>query len=929
MIAPALTNFQGHTGQQYISSLQETNGGVVEDPDLASINSVNLVGDASGTFTIAASLGLSIAGGTSTVSVGTLLDQGNLGVQSTGTLNIQGGLTVNSPGVLTTAVGSVVAISGNLLGNTTNADAYSWQGSASFDSGAGTASPPQLLEAMSADLGGVQAGFVKNFAYGTISLTANTSVELVDQSANTTTGKPEAVYASELIVPAGATLDLNNLHLYVRGDQISGTILRGSVTVVSSGGPIALDLPTPGNLTPAGATQNWTFYGTAGESITVQLNPGAGGTNPAIAPYLNWGQVSLRNAGGNTLATASSASSGAFATIAGFTLPASGSYTIQVAAPAAQSTSTGNYVLSAYDVTPSVTLLSVNQEYTGTISNPFSVYRYQFTGAAGQQIELQVLGTSGGSEFDLTGPGSFTAFTNQQTNSSLITLPSSGPYVLTAHGNGSSGGSYAFKVVQTSVSPLTLGTPLSGQTLTASGQALLYAVTVPSTQSLEITLHDAALQDVDQLYAKLGSPPTLVDFSASSSTGSANPQLLVPAAAPGTWYILAYGASVPAASSFTIAATGTPIQLTAAEPTQAPAGTTATLTLTGSGFNSGTTVSLLPMAGSPHSASSVILDTFTQLTATFDLTGVPQGVYSVVASNPGGSSSELSARFTVTAKGGMGMLETHLILPAKMGRHISSTIEVEYSNVGTAAIAAPLLVLESARPQDVPLLTLDSSLAVSGFWTSAAPVGYSPSVEILASGNQVPGWIEPGESVTVPVYYAGMQRPWNLAETNFQFKLLSYTQKDQKLNDWSSVESGLQPPGVSTQAWSAIFAGVQSEIGPTIGDYVTALDNEATYLGQLGQNVTNVGQLWSLAVMQVDGLTPEPCPGECRRSSRGRSRANRAGFRAELCRANKLARGARTTRLWLDRQLAVFIDRGGGRDGDRDPPDRTAAHLPA
>ena len=50
------------------------------------------------------------------------MDQGNLGVQSTGTLNIQGGLTVNGPGILTTAVGSTVAISGNMLGNTTNAD---------------------------------------------------------------------------------------------------------------------------------------------------------------------------------------------------------------------------------------------------------------------------------------------------------------------------------------------------------------------------------------------------------------------------------------------------------------------------------------------------------------------------------------------------------------------------------------------------------------------------------------------------------------------------------------------------------------------------------------------------------------------------------------------------------------------------------------
>ena len=72
--------------------------------------------------------------------------------------------------------------------------------------------------------------------------------------------------------------------------------------------------------------------------------------------------------------------------------------------------------------------------------------------------------------------------------------------------------------------------------------------------------------DVDQLYAKLGSPPTPVNFSASSSGGSANPQLLVPSAAPGTWYILVYAASVPSASSFTIKAVGTPIQLSAVAP---------------------------------------------------------------------------------------------------------------------------------------------------------------------------------------------------------------------------------------------------------------------------------------------------------------------------------------------------------------------------
>ena len=123
----------------------------------------------------------------------------------------------------------------------------------------------------------------------TISLTANTSVELVDLSHNTSSTSPEAVYANEMIVPAGATLNLNSLHLYVRGDQIAGTVLGGSVTLVPVGGSLALNVPTPGTLTPAGAVNNWTFYGSAGESITIQLNPGTGGTNPALSPQLELG----------------------------------------------------------------------------------------------------------------------------------------------------------------------------------------------------------------------------------------------------------------------------------------------------------------------------------------------------------------------------------------------------------------------------------------------------------------------------------------------------------------------------------------------------------------------------------------------------------------------------------------------------------------
>ena len=60
------------------------------------------------------------------------------------------------------------------------------------------------------------------------------------------------------------------------------------------------------------------------------------------------------------------------------------------------------------------------------------------------------------------------------------------------------------------------------------------------------------------------------------------------------------------------------------------------------------------------------------------------------------------------------------------------------------------------------------------------------------------------------------------------------------------------PPGMRS------IAQLVSTIGPTWGDYVAMLDNEAAYLGNLGDNVTDVSQLWQFAIMQADGLSPMP-----------------------------------------------------------------------
>jgi len=151
-------------------------------PNLTTFANVTFTTDSTATFAVPATQTFSFPSGTTTINTGALLDHGTLSVQSNAILNIQGGLTINGQGGLSIAPTSTVTVSGNLLGNTTDSAAFSPQGTVILDSAAGTTNPPQLFEAMSQDLGNVAAGYNNNLAYGTLELTANTYVELVQGS---------------------------------------------------------------------------------------------------------------------------------------------------------------------------------------------------------------------------------------------------------------------------------------------------------------------------------------------------------------------------------------------------------------------------------------------------------------------------------------------------------------------------------------------------------------------------------------------------------------------------------------------------------------------------------------------------------------------------------------------------------------------------
>jgi hypothetical protein len=72
----------------------------------------------------------------------------------------------------------------------------------------------QELEVGGEDLGPVAAGFTNNFQHGTLRIEAGANVFLNDAVDNGNRHSPEALYVQNLVLEAGATLNLNGIRLY-------------------------------------------------------------------------------------------------------------------------------------------------------------------------------------------------------------------------------------------------------------------------------------------------------------------------------------------------------------------------------------------------------------------------------------------------------------------------------------------------------------------------------------------------------------------------------------------------------------------------------------------------------------------------------------------------------------------------------------------
>jgi RHS repeat-associated protein len=206
---------------------------------------------------------------------------------------------------------------------------------------------------------------------------------------------------------------------------------------------------------------------------------------------------------------------------------------------------------------------------------------------------------------------------------------------------------------------------------------------------------------------------------------------------------------------------------------------------------------------------------------------------------------------SISVSDGGTQVTASVVIPSPVQSDVASTVYVDYTNTGTVAVPAPILALTATQGSSQgAFLSLDSSLAGLAYNSNVTPAGFSDTVQFLASGA-TPGMLEPGESETIPVYYAGwLSSQWTGASVTFS--LSEVGTNDTEPIDWPSVAPGLELGSINEAAWNAITPILAANMGSTWGQYVQTLDNDAAYLAGIGEPTTDLSQLLSFEIEKAN-----------------------------------------------------------------------------
>lgn len=391
--------------------------------------------------------------------------------------------------------------------------------------------------------------------------------------------------------------------------------------------------------------------------------------------------------------------------------------------------------------------------------------------------------------------------------------------------------------VQLSVPALPIDGATDSGVFTGVGVPQWFEFTPQTGQDVLISLSLSDSKGAAQLYIGQGYMPSPLHYDeAETQFNSPYATALAADTSGQAYYILAEPSSLSGASSaFTIQATSLNFQLTSASPNTVGNAGFATLELQGGKLTSNMTYQVVDPSGTTHTATAVYVVSSAVAYATFNLTGLQTGSYSIQVVSQGDTKTLANAVTVVHATPGAVQVTISGPSRARVGAVI--TLTVTYANNSLNDIPSPLLMLNSA--------TGEFQLPGQTSWTPN-------TFQVLGISQVGPaGTLQPGYSGSIQVQYIDLA-PTSVTASTYSVGVISPTANA----DWASLESSLDPSYIPATAWNVIYQNLTGMLGTTWGQYQTVLDQDATYLSQLGQSTDKVDQLFSFEVQQAIGYSP-------------------------------------------------------------------------
>jgi RHS repeat-associated protein len=417
----------------------------------------------------------------------------------------------------------------------------------------------------------------------------------------------------------------------------------------------------------------------------------------------------------------------------------------------------------------------------------------------------------------------------------------------------------ATNTLTVSVPALTLGVQRMGTI--ANGQDVYFQVDVPPATAVPLTA-DFPAADVADVYVRYGQAPDGSHYDQASSTPPGAHSTFLLTGPAGTYYLWLHGREAAGTGRpFIVLGRTAGFELRSVTPDHGSNEGQVTMTIQGSLFSPTTTASLVSSSGQEVSAKVVRFEGDSTLLATFDLLRLAPGPYGVLVKDTrNGASSVLKGAFTVNSTA-PGQIKFELGGPPAIRPFQTGTyIVLKYTNTGDTNLPALLVTLQAQNalfgnpiqngyPQASLGIVFGPAAFVSGGGGGGGGGGATfpgilfrpqgtPSVELLANDPASAGGVLP------PGYQGFFSIPFTPtvfgAHVTSTFSLLVPPDGTTPI-DWSTQKDALRPPSIPADAWDAIFTNFLTRVGTTVGQYQQVLQDDATYLSQIGGGFSQIG----------------------------------------------------------------------------------------